>query len=76
MAGNVWEWTADSFADYSDQPVTNPQRLQRDESPRVFRGGSWTNVAPAWVRAGYRSQRAPGYRTMILGFRCVRAARN
>jgi formylglycine-generating enzyme required for sulfatase activity len=74
MAGNVWEWTADSFAEYSDQPVTNPQHLQRDESPRVFRGGSWTNVDPAWVRAGYRNKRDPGSRTLILGFRCARAA--
>ena len=74
MAGNVWEWTADSFAEYSDQPVTNPQHLLRDESPRVFRGGSWTNVDPAWVRAGYRNKRDPGSRTLILGFRCARAA--
>ena len=76
MAGNVWEWTADSFADYGDQPVTNPQRMQRDESPRVFRGGSWTNVDPAWVRAGYRNKRDPGSRTLILGFRCARPAGN
>ena len=76
MAGNVWEWTADSFADYSDQPVTDPQRLQHDESPRVFRGGSWTNVDPVWVRAGYRNKRDPGSRTMILGFRCARPAKN
>ena len=76
MAGNVWEWTADSFADYSDQPVTDPQRLQHDGSPRVFRGGSWTNVDPAWVRAGYRNKRDPGSRTLILGFRCARTASN
>jgi formylglycine-generating enzyme required for sulfatase activity len=76
MAGNVWEWTADSFADYSDQPVTDPQRLQHDGSPRVFRGGSWTNVDPAWVRAGYRNKRDPGSRTLILGFRCARPAKN
>jgi formylglycine-generating enzyme required for sulfatase activity len=75
MAGNVWEWTADSFAEYSDQPVTNPQHLQRDESPRVFRGGSWTNVEPAWVRAGYRNKRDPGSRSLIIGFRCVRAVK-
>ena len=76
MAGNVWEWTADSFANYSDQPVTDPQRLQHDGSPRVFRGGSWTNVDPAWVRAGYRNKRDPGSRTLILGFRCARPAKN
>jgi len=76
MAGNVWEWTADSFADYSDQPVTDPQRLQRDDSLRVFRGGSWTNADPVWVRAGYRNKRDSGSRTMILGFRCARAAKD
>ena len=37
-------------------------------------GGSWTNVDPAWVRAGYRNKRDPGSRTLILGFRCARAA--
>jgi sulfatase modifying factor 1 len=76
MAGNVWEWTADSFGDYSGEPSTNPQRSRRDESLRVFRGGSWTNVEPTWVRAGYRNKRDPGSRTMIIGFRCARAAKN
>jgi formylglycine-generating enzyme required for sulfatase activity len=76
MVGNVWEWTADGFAAYSEEPVTDPQRVQSDGSLRVFRGGSWTNVDPAWVRAGYRNKRDPGSRTMILGFRCARTPKN
>jgi len=46
-------------ADYSDQPVTDPQRLQHDGSPRVFRGGSWTNVDPAWVSRRLPQQARP-----------------
>jgi formylglycine-generating enzyme required for sulfatase activity len=72
MAGNVWEWTADAFADYSE----DPQGLRRDESLRVFRGGSWTNFDAAWVRAGTRSRREPGSRSQIIGFRCARTPRN
>jgi len=72
MAGNVWEWTADSYANYSDD--SNPQP-QGDQSLRVFRGGSWTNFDPAWVRAGYRAKREPNTRSQILGFRCARDAK-
>jgi len=76
MAGNVWEWTADSSADYSDEAVTNPQRSRPDASPRVFRGGGWYNYGdPARVRAAYRHWSAPGYRTFFLGFRCARGAK-
>ena len=75
MAGNVWEWTADSFADYSDEAVTNPQRSRPDASPHVDRGGAWYIAVPAWVHAARRGRNGPVFRAFDLGFRCARGAK-
>jgi len=76
MAGNVCEWTADKFADYSKAPVTNPHRSGHVASPRVTRGGAWSSdVIPAGVRAALRSRYLPGDRYIDLGFRCARGAK-
>jgi formylglycine-generating enzyme required for sulfatase activity len=75
MAGNVFEWTADSFADYSDEAVTNPQRSRPDASPRVIRGVGWGDSVPARVRAACRDWSDPGFRNCLLGFRCARGAK-
>lgn len=75
MAGNVWEWTADSSTDYSDEAVTNPQRPRPDASPRVVRGGSWNDNDPARVRAAIRVGSDPARRDYSLGFRCARGAK-
>ena len=75
MAGNVWEWTADTFADYSEQLATNPQRSRSDAPPRVIRGGGWNDKDPAKVRTAMRLGLAPGIRIFDLGFRCARGTR-
>jgi formylglycine-generating enzyme required for sulfatase activity len=75
MAGNVWEWTADSAAPYSDEAVTNPQRSQPDASPRAIRGGGWKHVTRDWVRAAIRGWYDPRSRYEYLGFRCARGAK-
>jgi len=72
MAGNVLEWTADSFVDYSARPATNPQRSGTGGSPRVVRGGSWSHFDPARVRAAGRGGYGPDRRDISLGFRCAR----
>jgi formylglycine-generating enzyme required for sulfatase activity len=72
MAGNVWEWTADKYYDeYSPEPETNPQNPGDDSSSRVARGGSWSSVDPAEVRAASRKEFQPDAK---LGVRCARAA--
>ena len=72
MAGNAWEWTADKYYDeYSPEPATNPQNPGDDSSSRVARGGSWSSVDPAEVRAASRKEFQPDAK---LGFRCARTA--
>ena len=75
MAGNVWEWTADAFADYSLQPATNPQPSGREESPRVVRGGAWISKVADEARTTDRFGCVPENRISSLGFRCARAAK-
>jgi formylglycine-generating enzyme required for sulfatase activity len=64
MAGNVWEWTVSGHSDdYSKK---------RSTYAFVFRGGSWLDDAPSFVRAAFRSGLAPTYRSSSLGVRCAR----
>lgn len=64
MLGNVWEWTADSYALYSAAPIAGRRRAQE----RVYRGGSWDDHA--WhVRAAFRHRAFSDVRYDDLGFR-------
>jgi formylglycine-generating enzyme required for sulfatase activity len=57
LAGNVWEWTSSAY----------------DSSRRVYRGGGWYDVVPAFVSAALRDGSSPGSRYLnFLGFRCDR----
>jgi serine/threonine-protein kinase len=70
MAGNVAEWTAGSFENYTSAAVTNPQPPAPKED-RVFRGGSWIVGSASEVRAASRSW-TYAYRAYFdIGFRCV-----
>ena len=68
MLGNVWEWTADGYADYP----ARPQAAQgpRDGSLRVLRGGSW-DFSPRGLRASVRGGNDPAQRSNNIGARCV-----
>jgi rhamnose transport system permease protein len=68
LAGNVWEWMADSFQAYPNSSFEDPFY---QNNLIVTRGGGWFDE-DAQVRASNRSAAAPDAANDDLGFRCVR----
>ncbi len=74
MLGNVWEWTASSFAPYPDftpYPYGGYSANYFDAQHRVLRGGSWA-TRPWGLRNSFRNWYYPCVRQIFAGFRCVR----
>lgn len=87
QAGNVAEWTADSFGGitaslavdersfgYSELPSINPRRDGAPTDPKVVRGGSWRQPAflgAANVRDPFNMLYVPNGRFSHIGFRCA-----
>jgi len=73
MAGNVWEWVADYYAeDYyqqSSDSVENPIGPAQGVD-RVVRGGSWEDEESA-LRVALRGWDDPTIELPSFGFRCA-----
>jgi formylglycine-generating enzyme required for sulfatase activity/serine/threonine protein kinase len=67
MHGNVWEWCADWYGDYTAVAVRDPAGPAVG-SCRVFRGGSWYDSAYI-ARSAYRFRSVPASSDNDLGFR-------
>jgi formylglycine-generating enzyme required for sulfatase activity len=70
LAGNVSEWTLDSFATYVN-PCVDCSNVAPVGSP-VQRGGSYNLVASSSL-ASYRASDGPAVRDGAVGFRCARS---
>jgi len=69
MTGNVWEWVADWYDNYSAKPAIDPAGPPNGMQ-RVLRGGSWY-LPPASQRVSERGGNAPSVRSNDFGFRCA-----
>ena len=67
MSGNVAEWCADWYGDYTLGFQTNPHGPQTGVE-RCVRGGSWTGTSNG-ARVAYRSSLAPAERDNATGLR-------
>jgi formylglycine-generating enzyme required for sulfatase activity len=64
MLGNVWEWTSSPYCPYG--------KAGCGSDAHVIRGGSWSNVDPAYVRAADRAKEGPKSRPDNVGIRCAK----
>lgn len=70
MAGNVWEWVADTFMPYAGGSERDPVR--EGGIDRVVRGGGWNTSDVASLHTTHRRSIEPGYRGTMVGFRCAK----
>jgi len=81
VLGNVWEWCHDPYhskayglplaSDFSGRRAYPPGWLMQEERARVFRGGSFYDLARD-ARSAYRYRTAPSARGSAIGCRPIR----
>lgn len=59
VGGNVWEWCADTDG---------------QSKSRIYKGASWSDCHPQFLKINRRSSNVPDYRYVNLGFRVVAQA--
>ena len=68
MHGNLYEWTADAYANYATGAQTDPFNVGTAGSYRIRRGGAWSSTS-THLRSAYRSGTDPNYVNSNNGFR-------
>jgi formylglycine-generating enzyme required for sulfatase activity/tRNA A-37 threonylcarbamoyl transferase component Bud32 len=75
LAGNVWEWTSDYYAPYSETDANDAAKDPRGPATgqkRVVRGGDYLGSEPDWSRPSYRWKTEPDTYNHAIGFRCAK----